>query len=60
VVLRHVLDLLVEETAVRLGVTPDAVRSLSKRGVAALRAELSPARLAPGEEPASTSEHHDA
>jgi RNA polymerase sigma factor (sigma-70 family) len=59
VVLRHVLDLSVEEAAVRLGATPDAVRSLTKRGVSTLRAELSPARPESGVEPASISERHD-
>lgn len=42
VVLRHVLDLSVDEVAARLGVSADAVRSLTKRGVAALRADLTP------------------
>lgn len=42
VVMRHVLDLTVEDAATRLGVSSDAVRALSKRGVAALRVDLSP------------------
>lgn len=57
VVLRHVLDLSVEETATRLRTSPDAVRSLTKRGVAALRADLSETGPVATEEPASTSEH---
>lgn len=56
VVLRHVLDLSVEETATRLGVSADAVRSLTKRGVAALRTELTGPDHA---DATTTSEHHD-
>lgn len=53
-VLRHVLDLSAPETAQRMGITPDAVRSLTKRATAALRDQL-------GEhtEPISTREAHD-
>lgn len=40
IVLRQVLDLSVAETAERMGVSQDAVRSLAKRASAALRAEL--------------------
>lgn len=37
VVLRHAMDLSVQQTASWMGVTPDAVRSLTKRGAATLR-----------------------
>lgn len=37
VVLRYAMDLSVQETAARMDATPDAVRSLTKRGAAALR-----------------------
>ena len=40
-VLRHYLDLSVEDTARRMGITADAVRSLTKRAVADLRTQLS-------------------
>ncbi len=39
-VLRHVLDLSVEDTAARMGVSTDAVKSLTKRATAALRDQL--------------------
>lgn len=39
-VLRHVLDLTVDDTAARMGISADAVKSLSKRATAALRQEL--------------------
>lgn len=39
-VLRYYLDLSVEQTAQRLNITPDAVRSLTKRAVAELRRQL--------------------
>ena len=39
-VLRHVLDLSAPETAVRMGISADAVRSLTKRATATLRAQL--------------------
>lgn len=42
-VLRYYLDLSVDETARRMGVTPDAVRSLTKRAVAELRTTLTTA-----------------
>ena len=42
-VLRYYLDLSVEETARRMRVSPDAVRSLTKRALAELRRELGPA-----------------
>lgn len=40
VLLRHYLDLSVEETAARMGTTEDAVRSLTKRAVRRLREQL--------------------
>lgn len=39
-VLRHLLELSAPEAAERMGITPDAVRSLTKRGTATLRAQL--------------------
>lgn len=39
-VLRYYLDLSVEQTAQRMNITPDAVRSLTKRAVADLRRQL--------------------
>lgn len=39
-VLRHVQELTVEETAARMGVSADAVRSLTKRATATLRDQL--------------------
>lgn len=39
-VLRHVWGLSAPETAARLGITPDAVRSLTKRATATLRGQL--------------------
>lgn len=41
-VLRYFLDWSVEGTASELGVSSDAVRSLTKRAIAALRAEMDP------------------
>lgn len=38
--LRHVLDLSAPETAQRMGISADAVRSLTKRATAALRDQL--------------------
>ena len=51
-VLRHVLDLSAPDTAVRMGISADAVRSLTKRATATLRAQLGehtplPSREAP-------------
>lgn len=40
-ILRYYLDLPVEEAAVRMHASPDAVRSLTKRAVAALREQFS-------------------
>lgn len=40
VILRYYLDLPVEDTAARMGISQDAVRSLTKRGIAALRDRL--------------------
>jgi RNA polymerase sigma-70 factor (sigma-E family) len=40
VILRHYLDLSVQDTAARMGISHDAVRSLTKRGIAALRVRL--------------------
>lgn len=42
VVLRFYLDLSVAEVAVRMGTTDDAVRSLTKRGLASLRQTFQP------------------
>lgn len=46
-VLRYYLDLTVDDTAVRMGVSADAVRSLSKRAVAELRRQLGPVGALP-------------
>lgn len=43
VVMRFVLDLSIEQTAERMGVSSDAVRSLTKRATATLRERLSTA-----------------
>jgi RNA polymerase sigma factor (sigma-70 family) len=52
-VLRHFLELSAPETAAWMGITSDAVRSLTKRATAALREQL-------GEDPAAASqEAHD-
>lgn len=40
-VLRHVVDLSAPDTAARMGISHDAVRSLTKRATATLRAQLS-------------------
>lgn len=53
-VLRYVQDLSVEETGTRMGASPDAVRSLTKRATAALRRELDVPV------PATSKEVHDA
>lgn len=45
VVLRYYLDLSVADTAVRMDATEDAVRSLTKRGVASLRGTFQAAPL---------------
>lgn len=51
-VLRHVLGLSALDTAARTGISPDAVRSLTKRATATLRAQLgNPTRLASQEAP---------
>lgn len=42
VILRYFHDLPVGDTAAAMGISEDAVRSLTKRGVAALRAEFAP------------------
>ena len=53
-VLRHVQELTVEETAARIGASPDAVKSLTKRATATLRDQL-------GEHlPVTSKEPHDA
>ncbi len=39
-VLRHVVGLSAPDTAARMGISPDAVRSLTKRATASLRAQL--------------------
>ena len=53
-VLRHVQELTVEETAARMGASPDAVKSLTKRAAATLRDQL-------GEHlPVASKEPHDA
>lgn len=39
-VLRHVLDLSIDETAARMGISTDAVKALTKRATATLRDQL--------------------
>jgi RNA polymerase sigma-70 factor (ECF subfamily) len=48
-VLRYYLDLSVADTAARMDATADAVRSLTKRGVASLRTEFQAAPLSEGD-----------